>query len=172
MILALASAGAGFSAQKQAEDAADAQSKSQQNLLERREEDQRQAMVENSKRLQGNKMRQLAQVRASQAASGFNTSSGTPLAVFGEIGTRMDDEINEQTNRALDAIGEIQNQSKNLAFNDTLRASAGGIQRMTLGVNAAASYGSTYKSDYKRSGTDPFGIFKKDIPNAIPVKRF
>lgn len=159
-ISTLVSAGAGLYSQKSAENAADAQSKSQQNLLDRRGEDQRVALTENSKRLQRNKLRQLAQVRVAQASSGFNTDGGTPLAVFGDLESQYDDQIDESTNRALDAIGNINMQRESLQFSDKLRSQAGGINRMAIGVNAATSFGAGYKDNYDRSKSDPFNIFK------------
>lgn len=155
----LVSTTAGIHAQKSAENAANAQSKSQQNLLERRKEDQRQALVENSKRQQRNKERQLAQVRASQAASGFNTESGTSLAIFGEIETRIDENINEQTSRALDGLGQLQSQKDQLAFGDELRSQAGSTQRLAVGIQGATQFASGYTSNYDRTGSDVFGIF-------------
>ena len=56
----LLSAGAGVVAQKSAQNAADAASESQQNFLDRKTEDERQALTENSKRQQRNKQRYLA----------------------------------------------------------------------------------------------------------------
>ena len=155
----LVSVGTGLHAQKSAENAAQAQSKSQQNLLERRKEDQRQALVENSKRQQRNKERQLAQVRASQAASGLNTQSGTSLAIFGDIESVLDENINEQTSRALDGLGQLESQRDQLAFGDELRADAGATQRLSIGIQGATQFASGYASNHDRTGSDPFNIF-------------
>lgn len=155
----LVSTGAGVYAQSAAKNAADAQSESQQNLLARREENQRVALSENSKRQQANKLRQLAQLRVAQAASGFRTDSGTPLAIFGDIETRIDEQINEQTSRALDAVGTIQSQRANLAFGDQLRSDAFGTNLLATGIQGASKYGSGYGRNYDRTGSDPFSIF-------------
>ena len=161
IVSTLVSAGTALNAQKSAEEAANAQSQSQQNLLERRAEDQRQALVENSKRQQDNKQRRLAQLRASQAASGFDTTSGTSLAIFGDIEGRLDEDIDESISRGLDAIGTLDNQRDSLAFSDDLRADAGGAQRLGIGINAATGFVSGARSNFQRTGNgpNPFGIF-------------
>lgn len=158
-IAAISSAGAGIYAQKSAEDAANAQSKSQQDLLERKQSNQRQALIENTKRQARNKERQMAMVRLAQSASGFKTNSGTPLAVFGDIESGLDDEINETTSRALDAIGTSKSQIQNLRTGDKWRAHAGSIQRMAIGVEAATNYASAYGDNFDRSGQDPWSVF-------------
>ena len=103
----------------------------------------------------------MAQVRASQAAGGFSQTSGTPLAVFGEIESRLDEQINEQTNRALDALSSIKSQRDNLAYSDSLRDSAYSTNLLATGIAGVASYAVGYKKDYQASGDDPFGIFPK-----------
>jgi len=155
----LLSAGAGVIAQKSAQNAADAASESQQNFLDRKTEDERQALTENSKRQQRNKQRYLANLRANQAASGFNTTAGTPLAMFGEIESRIDDEIDESTNRALDSLSRIQSQKSNIAFGDKIRGAAAKTNMMAFGVKSATKFGSDYAANNERYGADPFGIF-------------
>ena len=157
----VASTGASLVAQKSAENAAEAQSKSQQNLLERRAENQRQALAENTKRQLENKRRQLARVRLNQAASGFNTTSGTALAVFGDIEDSLDQQIEEQTNQALDAYQMTRSQQANLAYGDQVRRQAGGINRMAIGIQGVTNFASGYQDNYDRYGSDPFGILKK-----------
>lgn len=159
IVSALASTGAAMYAQKSAENAADAQSKADQDFLDRKRENQRQALIENSKRSQRNKERQLARVAMAQASSGFRTNSGTPLAVFGDIESRLDDEINESTSRALDAIGNTANRIKNLRFGDKLRAYTGKAERMAIGVKGATDYASAYAGNYDRSGQDPWSVY-------------
>lgn len=168
-VMAVISSVVGFAAKKQAQAAANAQSKNQQNHLERAKENQRQALVENSKRQQQNKERQLAQIRVGQAASGFNTDGGTPLSIFGDIETRMDEQINEQMSSALDAIGNTESQIKNLQFGDKIRSAADKMDMVAFGVESAAKFGSGYTANYDRTGSDPFGVFSKSIPNALPV---
>tara|TARA_R110000850_G_C9996151_1_gene468198 strand:- start:31770 stop:32294 length:525 start_codon:yes stop_codon:yes gene_type:complete len=158
---AVLSTGATVYSQKAAKDSADAASEHQQNVLDRRHDSQRNAMVENSKRLQARKLRSLAQLRAQQAASGFNTDSGTPLAVFGEIESRFDDEIEESTNQALDALTRTRSQQAGLAFGDSARSSAFGPQMVATGIGALANFGSAYGANYDRTKQDPFGVFKK-----------
>ena len=144
-----------------AKDAADAASENQQLTLEQRRQNQRNAMVENSDRLQARKLRAMAQVRASQAASGFNTGSGTALAIFGEMESRFDDEINESTNQALDAIYKTRSQAAGLKFGDRARSSAFGTQLAATGIKGLTDLGSAYGSNYDRTKSDPFGVFKK-----------
>lgn len=161
VVSSIVSAGTGFVAQKSAKDAADAQSQSSQNLLERNQENQRQALVENSKRLQRNKDRQLAQLRVSQAAGGFNTTSGTPLSLFGQIETRIDEQVDEQTSQALDAIGRTQAQRDSLAFSDSVRDSSHSSNQLASGVKGAVGFVSSYGQNYRRTGRgiNPFGVF-------------
>ena len=157
----LLSTGASVYAQSSAKNAADAQSEHQQNVLKNRQDAQRNALVENTDRLQARKLRAMAQLRANQAASGFNTTSGTPLAVFGEMESRFDDEINESTNQALDAIGRIRSQQSGLRYGDRARSSAFGTNMIATGIGALTDFGTGYGANYDRSGSDPFGVFKK-----------
>ena len=152
---------AGVGSQVAATSAANAASKNQQNILDRKEESQREALTENTKRLQVNKTRQLAQPRASQAAGGFSENSGTSLAVFGDVESRVDEEINENTNRALDALGNIANQKKNLQFGDKVRKTAGRIKIVSTLIGGATQFGKGYGANYDRTGSDPFKIFKQ-----------
>tara|TARA_R110000772_G_scaffold55100_5_gene125721 strand:+ start:252 stop:890 length:639 start_codon:yes stop_codon:yes gene_type:complete len=154
--------GASVYSQIAAKDAADASSENQQQVLKQRQDNQRNALLENSDRLQARKMRAMAQVRASQAASGFNTGSGTSLAVFGEIESRFDDEINESTNQALDAIYKTRSQAAGLKFGDRARSSAFGVQLAATGIQGATNFASAYGANYDRSKQDPFGVFKKN----------
>lgn len=158
----VASAGVGVASQISAKNAADAQSEANQDLLDRRQQNERQAMVENSKRQQANKNRYLAQLRAQQAANGGNTQAGTPLAVFGDIENRYDEEINEATNRALDSLGQIESQKQNLRFGDRQRSAAMPLNMAAIGIGAATKFASGYGANYDRFGkkADPFGIFK------------
>lgn len=151
--------GTSLYAQSAANNAAEAAANSQTNALNRQKENQRQTLIENSKRQLRNKERQLAQLRASQAASGFNTSSGTPLAIFGDIESRLDEQINEGTSQALDAIGNTQNQINNVAYGEDLRRQASGVNTAAIFVGAATKFGSGYASNYDRTGNDPFSVF-------------
>lgn len=164
MASTIASTVAGIGSQVAASSAANAASENQQNILDRKQENQRQALIENTKRLQANKTRQLAQLRVSQAASGFREGSGTALAIFGDVESRIDEEINENTNRALDALGSIANQKKNLQFGDKVRKSAGRINVVSTLIGGATKYGQGYGANYDRTGSDPFGIYKKKQP--------
>lgn len=146
-------------AQSASNNAAEAAAKSQANALNRQKENQRQALVENSKRQLRNKERQLAQLRASQAASGFNTDGGTPLVIFGDIESRLDEQINEGTSQALDAIGNTQNQINNVAYGESLRKQANGANTAAIFVGSAAKFASGYASNYDRTGDDPFSVF-------------
>ena len=151
---------AGIGAQVSAQSAADASSKNQQNILDRRKEAERNKLNENSERLQSNKQRRLAQLKVEQAAGGFSTGSGTTLAVFGDIESRLDDEIDESTNQGLDIIGQINNQKANLKFGDKVRKTAGKFKMATTLINGATQFGSGYASNYDRTGKDPFNIYK------------
>jgi hypothetical protein len=161
VVSTLVSTGGALYAQKSAENAANAQSEHNQNLLKRKKETQRAALAENSTRQQANKRRYLAKIRAQQAASGFNIDSGTPLAVFGEIESRLDEDINESTSRALDAIGNTDNQMKGLQFGDEQREIAGNVNRVGIGVKSVSDFSTGYSDNYQRYGSDPFGILKK-----------
>ena len=155
----LISTGATVIAQQSAKDAADAQSQSQQDALERSNENNRQALIENSRRQRRNKQRQLAQVRASQSASGFNTQGGTQLAIFGDIESRLDEQLNEQTSQALDVIGNRNSQISNLQFADGVRQSSFNTNLLSTGIQAGTSFGSGLRNNFNRTGDNPFGIF-------------
>lgn len=156
----LASAGVGVSAQLSAKNAADAQSKSQQAFLKRQADAQRAALDENSLRAQRNKARRLARLEAYQAASGFRTDAGTPLAVFGDIENQLDQDIDEMTNQALDALGRNESQRSNLAFGDKMRNRALPLSLAATGIQAASGLARGYAGNYDRYGEDPFKIFK------------
>jgi hypothetical protein len=160
IISSLVSAGGGLIAQKSAENAAKAQSDYQKNLLARKEGNSREALKENTKRDLRNKSRQLAQIRLAQAGSGVNTTTGTPLAVFGEMENAIDDRINEGTNLALDAIGDLKQEQENLRYGDKQRKAAGKIDRMSLGIKAATSFSGGLSDVNDRYGSNPFGLFK------------
>ena len=151
--------GTSLHAQKASQNAADAAAKSQQNALERRKENQRQALIENTRRQERNKQRQLAQVRASQAASGFNTESGTPLAIFGDIESRLDEQVDESTSRGLDGISATNSQIDNIEFSDSLRDSAGRQERFAIGIGAVTKFSGDLTKNHDRTGFNPFGIF-------------
>ena len=155
------STGASLVAQKSAQNAADAQSESQQNLLQRRAEDQKQALSENARRQLENKQRQLARLRLAQAASGFKTDTGTPLAIFGDIESTLDQGIEEQTSQALAAYQYTRSQQTNLAYGDELRRQAGRVNRMAIGVQGVTQFVGGYQDNYERYKSDPFGIFKE-----------
>ena len=160
LISSVVSTVAGIGAQVSAQSAADAASENQQNILDRKEESQRQALTENSKRLQNNKQRQLAQLKVEQAAGGFNTGGGSALAVFTDIESRIDEEIDESTNQGLDMLGQINNQRANLKFGDKVRKTAGRVQMATTLIGGATDFASGYSDNYDRTRKDPFNIYK------------
>jgi hypothetical protein len=160
IISSLVSAGGGLIAQKSAENAAKAQSDYQKNLLARREGNSREALKENTKRDLRNKSRQLAQIRLAQAGSGVNTTTGTPLAVFGDMENAIDERTNESTSLALDAIGNLKQEQENLRYGDKQRKAAGKIDRMSLGIKAATGFAGGLSGVNDRYGSNPFGLFK------------
>ena len=160
IVSSLVSAGSGLIAQKSAENAANAQSENAAALLKRKEGNARNALVENTKRDQRNKQRQMAQIRLAQSGSGANTTTGTPLVIFGDMENAIDDQINEGTSQALDAIGSLKSQQDNLAYGDQQRKQAGKIARMGIGVNAATDFAGGLSDINQNYGTNPFGLFK------------
>ncbi len=148
-----------------AEQSANAQAAHQQALLARQESNQRVALRENVKRQESNKVRQLAQLRVTQAAGGFNTTNGTQLAIFGDIETRLDEQVNEQISQGLDAIGDTRNQSEAIGFTNQVQNSVrdaefGANVFSTVAEGASDVFGAAKKNfNATGKGANPFGIF-------------
>lgn len=139
--------------------AANAATKTQENLLNRRIQDQRNATVENSKRRLAERDRYLSKVRVQNAASGFS-NSGTQLAVFGEIQNRLDEQINEATSQAFTQINQNQDRIRANRFANDQRVSALNTQLGASLINTAVGGYRQGKADYNRyGGNNPFGIF-------------
>ena len=140
--------------------AANAAAKTRENLLERRKTDERNVLRENTRRRLENKKRYLSKLRVQQAASGF-TNSGTQLAVFGEIESRLDEGIDEATSQAFSRLNNYDSQIANSKFSNKLSNSASNLQFMALAANTATSAYTSYKGDVDRYGKDNvFSIFK------------
>lgn len=154
----LLSAGMKIAGQYAAGQAAEAEAKFQQGLLERKREAERKAQKENVSRAMDDKRRAMARLQAQQAARGFAGGS-TQLAVFGEIEDRYDERINEMTNQSLDRIGAYQDQSAMIGFQSKQQKKAtqfGMIGTAVKGVTTAGIRGYEFNKQY---GDDPFKIF-------------
>tara|TARA_R110000868_G_scaffold124963_5_gene330206 strand:+ start:1017 stop:1529 length:513 start_codon:yes stop_codon:yes gene_type:complete len=154
------SAGMGLAQQRQAGQAAKAEAGYQTGLLTRKAESERDVLRENSRRQLIEKERQLAEVRVSNAARGF-ANSGTQLAVFGDIGSRLDDRINQSASQAMGQVASYNEQKRMIAFGETQRKAAVPLQTAGILVGAAVKQYAGMKSDYNTFGdkANPFGIF-------------
>ncbi len=110
--LTAAQTGLSIVSQIQASKAAKAESKYRVQQLNAKQAAERKAMETNAGRMIDERQRAMAAVRAQQAASGFQTGTGTQLAVFGEIGSRYDEQIDEATNRSLDQIASYRESAR------------------------------------------------------------
>lgn len=160
--MALASAaistGAAMYAQDQSTKAANAESKYREQLLTRRAGSEREALRENSRRRMIDRDRQLSEIRARQAAAGF-ANSGTQLAVFGEIRSRMDDEIDSATNQGLNQLANYSDQISMSKFATSQRNAAHSTNMLSTAVQGATGAASGYRDNYRHTGQDPFSIF-------------
>jgi len=94
-----------------ANEAAQAEADARQRALDRKSTNERNALKENQLRRKEMRDRKLAELRVAQAASGF-ADNGTQLAVFGAFRNRLDDEIDQGTNQALDRLSSYLEQGK------------------------------------------------------------
>lgn len=127
--------------------------------LKRKQEDARNALRENTKRRLQEKKRRLARVRVQNAASGM-ANSGTQLAVFGEIESRLDEGIDEATSRSMGVISNYQSQIDNSKFQTSLNAKAAGTAQFANVIQGVGKGVTAYAGNYDRTGQDPFNIYK------------
>lgn len=148
-------------AQKHASKAADVEAKYREDLLARKSTDERNVLRENSTRRLRERQRRMAEIRAEQAARGF-ADSGTPLAVFGEIESILDDQINQATNQGLDQISQYNEQIKMSRFSSANRREAESLNMFNTVLGGDTQLGSNLYGAHKEFGTkgDPFSIFK------------
>jgi hypothetical protein len=154
------SAGLGLAQQRQAGQAAKAEASYQTSLLTRKAESERDALRENTRRQLIDKERQLAEVRVSNAARGF-ANSGTQLAVFGDIDSRLNDRINQSASQAMGQIANYNEQKRMIAFSEAQRKAAAPLETAGILIGAATKQYAGMKSDYQTFGdkANPFGIF-------------
>lgn len=88
-------------AQRQAAKATEEASEYNARIQQRKADSQARVAKINRRRQLDDKDRYLASVRASQAASGFLTGTGSLLSMYSDIGNRLDERINDYTERAL-----------------------------------------------------------------------
>lgn len=143
---------------EQSKAAAEAEAKTRENLLERRQADARNALRENTRRRLEEKKRRLARIRVQNAASGL-TNSGTQLAVFGEIESRLDEGIDEATSRGMGTIGNYAHQIELSKFQTRINAKTAQSQHIANVGQSVRKYAKSYASNYDRTGSDPFSIY-------------
>lgn len=143
---------ASIQAQKSASYAADAEADYREKLLARKATDEKNALRENSRIRLLERQRAMAELRVSQAASGM-AFSGTALAVFGEIGSRYDDQINEATNQGLDRIASYNHQIQVSKWSTDMRHSAEKLERRNTLIGGGIKLASGMASTYKTFGT-------------------
>lgn len=147
---------------KAANAAAEAEYTARKQLLERKQTDERNALKDNTTRRFDARDRRLAELRVAQAASGF-AETGTQLAVFGEFKNRLDDDIDQGTNQALDRLASYREQVKLDRWSTDNRINQNNFDsKMNMwstiigGVTKGASQ--SY-SAYRETGKSPFDIF-------------
>jgi len=146
-------------AQKHAQKSAQAQAQYEEKLLTRRAESERSALRENASRRIQERERTLAEVRAANAASGV-AMSGTQLAVFGQIGSRINDQIDEATNQSLDRIQMYGEQVKMSQFQTQQQKVAGKIDRTSTIIGGVVKSASRGYDAYQTFGNkSPFSLF-------------
>jgi len=155
------STGASIYGAHQSKLAAQAEAKTRENFLNRKRMDERNALKTNTKRRLEERQRHLSQVRVQNAASGM-ANSGTQLAVFGEIGSRLDEGIDEATSRSMGTISNYGHQIEQSKFMTGLNNRAANISMVSAGIQGVTSLASGLSNNYDRSGkgVDPFAIFK------------
>lgn len=155
---AVFSTGAQLYAQKSASAAGDEEMKYRDSLLTRKAQDQRTTVRENSRRQLLEKQRALSEIRVSQAARGF-AASGTQLAVLGEFGSRIDEQIDNATTQGLGQVQQYNESARMARWGNKVRKSAERLDMATTLLRGATGAGSSLYSNYRNTGENPFGIF-------------
>lgn len=154
---AVVSTGAALYAQKASSVASKAEAKYQQQLLQKKANAERATLSENTRRQLIERQRQLSQVRVNNAASGFD-STGTQLAVFGEIESRLDDRINQGVTQGFNQISSYYDQLRMSQFSETQRKKSELPSYLATGIKGVTSFVADLKSDYDRYGSDAFDV--------------
>lgn len=145
-------------AQRHALAASKAEAQYRESLLERKATDERNATRENARRRLMDRERVLSELRTRQAASGF-ANSGTPLNVFGEFRSRLDEEIDEATTQGLDRVANYREQIKMSKWQMDQKKAAAKMNMFGTIVQGVTSLASSYRSNQQQTGQDAFGIF-------------
>lgn len=104
------SAGAGLAqtySSYQASKAAEQRAKYDATMQERQANEEKETAKENLRRKRDDRNRYLAQVALSQTASGFESSTGTPLEVLGDITNRLDEDIYDYGEAAMARVSQL-----------------------------------------------------------------
>lgn len=147
---------------KYANAAAEAEYTARKQLLERKQTDERNALKDNTRRRFENKDRRMAELRQAGAMSG-SAESGTQLAMLGEIGNRLDDEIDQGTNMALDRLSSYREQIKLDRWSTDNRINQNNFDGKmnawsTIIGGVAKGAGQSYDM-FRETGKSPFSIF-------------
>ena len=173
-VIALSTAYAAYSSSQQtkhATKAAKAESTARQNLYDREEQNQKNALTENSRTRLRDRERKLAELRVHQAASGFSSSGGTQLAIFGDFKSKLDDRIDEATNQGLDRIAQVRGKAKMDAFStrnqiDSIRYK-GKMDLIGIGID-----GATKMAGAVGKKKDPTSLAPTKLGAPITTQRF
>lgn len=141
-----------------AKKSAQAAGETRENLLKRKQTDERNTLRENTNRRLDDKKRYLKKLRVQQAASGF-VNSGTQLEVFGEIENRLDEGIDEATSQGFTRLNNYDAQIANSQFATQQSNASANLQFAALGVNTAVAGVKGYRDDVDRNGKSAFSIF-------------
>tara|TARA_R110000764_G_scaffold16146_3_gene45367 strand:- start:1882 stop:2382 length:501 start_codon:yes stop_codon:yes gene_type:complete len=143
----------------QSKQAAKVEHKNRENTLARRQENERNALRENTKRRLEEKKRRLSRIRVQNAASGL-TNSGTQLAVFGEVESRLDEGIDEATSKSMGRINDYSHQIELSKFSTQMKVQAANTSQYTNLVKTGVRLGAAKKAA-EDNGTykDPFSIY-------------
>jgi hypothetical protein len=157
----LLSTGAAIFGAQQSKLAGQAEAKTREQLLKRKQLDAREAHKINTKRRLEERQRHLSKVRVQNAATGI-ANSGSQLAVFGEIESRLDESIDEATSRTMGTISNYGHQIEQSKFMTGLNNRAANLSMVSAGIRGVTGLAKGLSSNYDRSGkgVDPFSIFK------------
>ena len=159
-VAALGKGAMAIRSQSQASNAAKAESRYQQDLLDRRQTDERNAQRENASRLLEDKTRAIERVKLDQAGSGFATNIGTPLAVLGEIDERYSEQVDNTLQSQENNIAALGHQSRLIGYQRTQNQKLAKLNMWSTAFGTGLNAAKGYDYGHNKTGKDPFNIFK------------
>lgn len=148
---------AGFGQSMMAGQAANQQAKYNAAMQERQAGDERERLKVNSSRMLDDKRREMARMELYFHNSGASATSGTPLAVLGEVSSRLDEQIEDFATRSLAGISRLEDSARITRWSGKQAARAGVVSGFgtLLSRTASGAYGQTQWNRRQPPGGTP-----------------